>query len=450
MTDRSGFAEQIAPNTVQRSNYAWYVVFVLLLVGIVSQLDRSILSLLVDPIKTDLGLSDTQAGVLQGTAFALFFVAFSMPCGMLVDRVHRPKVLALGVAVWSVMTALGGLATGFWSLFAARAGVGMSEAILAPAAFSLIADYFPASSRGRAMSTYNMANYLGGGASLLVGGLILGALGGTSVILPLVGSMHDWQVTLLLVGLPGLFASLLVLTVREPTRSNPQPARNTSKEKFIDHMRQAPRVYFAVHAVSALTAFTGIGVVSWLPSYFVRQFALTPAHVGAMLGPVSALAGVLGCLSSGLCSDWLVSRQRLGGRFLLPLAWWPLALFGLCGLVFASDPRIALVGVFVFLFGSGFGLASVGPTIQDITPGQFRGQAAALHFVLAGLLAFGSAPALVGLISEKYFKGQASLGQAMVVLMVPIILTGFTVCASTLRAYHHRRIAFASAPVSKS
>ncbi len=449
MTVGSGFAEQIEPRAFLRNAYAWYVVFVLLLVGIVSQLDRSVLSLLVDPIKADLGLSDTQAGALQGTAFALFFVAFSMPSGMLVDKIHRPKILALGVAVWSLMTALGGLATGFWSLFAARAGVGMSEAILAPAAFSLIADYFPASSRGRAMSTYNMANYLGGGASLLVGGLILGALGKTNIMLPLVGSVHDWQATLLFVGLPGLFASLLVLTVREPARSIPQPERSASKEKFIDHMRQAPTVYFAVHAVSALTAFTGIGVVSWLPSYFVRQFALTPSHVGAMLGPVSALAGVLGCLSSGLCSDWLVGRGRMGGRFLLPLAWWPLALFGLCVLVFASAPNIALVGVFVFLFGSGFGLASVGPTIQDITPGQFRGQAAALHFVLAGLLAFGSAPALVGLISEKIFKGQASLGQAMFVLMVPIILTGFTLCASTLRAYNHRRIAFGSAPGGK-
>lgn len=429
---------------------AWYAVAVLLFAGIVSHLDRYIVSLLVEPIKVDLKLSDTEVSVLQGASFAMFFVAFNLPFGMLVDRINRTALLAYGIASWSIMTALGGLADTFWGLFALRAGVGISEACLAPAAFSMIADYFPPKSRGRAMSTYNMANYLGGGASMLVGGIVFGSLGGQQTVLPGIGRLEAWQATLMIVGLPGILVALLMLTVRDPLRASSLRRSALSREEgFWTHMLEAPWVYGAVHGVSALTAFAGIAVATWLPSYFVRSFELAPATAGKMIGPVSAIAGVLSCVLSGICSDWLVARDQVGGRFLLPLLWWPMAALGLAVIVFADSPFFALFGAFVYLCGSGFGLASVAPTIQDITPNQFRGQATSLHFVLAGLLGFGSAPTLVALVNDHVFERPDALGLSMVIVLTPVILAGFALCLAARRIYDARRRQFV-APGRKS
>jgi MFS family permease len=166
-------ADRVAAAHYPPRGYAWYVLFVLLIIGITSYLDRNIVAVLMEPIKQDLQLTDTEVSLLQGMAFAVFYVAFGLPFGALVDRKNRRVLLAFGIALWSTMTAAGGLAESYWQLFAARAGVGIGEACLAPAAFSLIADYFPPSQRGRAMSVYNMSNYLGGGASMLLGGLVL-------------------------------------------------------------------------------------------------------------------------------------------------------------------------------------------------------------------------------------------------------------------------------------
>ena len=423
-----------------RAAYAWYVVFVLLIVGITSYLDRYIVSLLVEPIKHDLRLTDTEVSFLQGTAFAIFFVAFGLPCGALVDRANRRTVLALGIAIWSIMTAAGGFAQNYWQLFASRAGVGIGEACLAPAAFSLIADYFPPKQRGRAMSVYNMANYLGGGSSLLIGGLVLTMLGGAgAALLPGIGTIASWKATFIIVGAPGILLAALIFTVREPVRRQMTREAAGVTEGFVEHMRKAPRVYAAVHFVSAMTAFTGFGVASWIATYFIRRFGLSPAETGLIVGPVSAVCGMVGCILSGVTSDRLVTIGAVGGRFLLPLLWYPAALAGLLVMVSAPSEGLALVGVGLFMVGSGFGLASVPPTIHDITPNQFRGRATSLHFVLAGILALGSAPTLVALANDYLFGDPEALGPSLLLVMTPVIVVSFLVCLTMRRAYDRLR-----------
>lgn len=422
--------------------YAWYVVAVLLIIGITSYLDRNIISLLVEPIKADLALTDTEVSLLQGTAYAVFYVAFGLPCGALIDRKNRRTVLAIGIAVWSVMTAAGGLAETYWQLFLARAGVGIGEACLAPAAFSLIADYFPPARRGRAMSIYNMANYLGGGASMLIGGLVLRMLGGVgTAFLPGLGHIASWKATFIIVGLPGVLLSLLMLTVREPKRRQMAraPSASGSAEGFLEHMRRAPLVYGSVHFASAMTAFTGYAVAGWSPTYFVRSFGLSPSEAGVMIGPVAALGGMAGCVLSGVASDRLVTANALGGRFLIPLVWWPIALCGLLAILSAPTPGLALAGVAVFFFGSGLGLASVAPTIHDITPNQFRGRATSLHFVLSGLLGLSGGVTLVALVNDYLFRNSEALGKSMLVVLVPVIAISFAVCLLSRKAYERTR-----------
>src|SRR5262245_37061055 len=187
--------------------YAWYVAIVLMLCNTLSFIDRQILGLLVTPIKAELGISDTSIGLLQGLAFGIFYTLLGIPMGRIVDNGNRRNLVAAGIFCWSLMTALCATARGFWTLFAARMGVGVGEATLSPSAFSLLSDYFPKERLGTALSVFSMGIFVGSGLALIIGGLVIGAVG-------------SWRLTFLIVGLPGLLATLLVFTLKEPLRKN--------------------------------------------------------------------------------------------------------------------------------------------------------------------------------------------------------------------------------------
>jgi MFS family permease len=423
--------------------YAWYVVAVLLIVGITSYLDRYLISLLVEPIKADLAISDTQISLLQGAAFAIFYVAFGLPFGTLVDRANRRNILAGGIALWSVMTFACGLASSYWQLFLARAGVGIGEACLAPAAYSLIADYFAPRARGRAMATYNISNYLGVGASLLVGGMVLRAFGGARMAeLPLIGETATWKAVFFVVGAPGFVLALAMFTVREESRKGIAPSIGDGQatfRDFLDHLRVSALAYGSLYFVSAMTAFIGLTFAVWAPSFFVRTFAMKPALVGITLGPINATAGLLGCVASGIIGDRLVASGRVGGRFILPLFWWPLAMFGLILLAVANTPAMAFAAVAVTTFGSGIGLASVPPAIQDITPNRLRGRATALHFIFSGLLGMGLAPTLIAMVTDHVFHSPAALRESLLVVLAPVVIVSFSICLASQRVYERAR-----------
>ena len=205
------------PPAYPRQAYAWYVVAVLMFAYIVSYVDRSILTLLVEPIKRDIDVSDTQVSLLHGFAFALFYTLMVLPIGRLADRRHRVGIIAVGVALWSVMTAVCGIARTFTHLFLARVGVGFGEAALNPAAYSLIADYFRPHLISRATSTYVMGTYLGFGIAYMVGGTIVGAVADRpDIVLPVLGAVAPWQTVFFYVAAPGLLVLVLLATIRSP------------------------------------------------------------------------------------------------------------------------------------------------------------------------------------------------------------------------------------------
>src|SRR5579863_2688587 len=201
--------------------YAWYVVIILTALYMLSFVDRTILSLLVGSIKRDLGISDTRIGLLQGLSFALFYTIMGLPLGRLADTRSRRNLIAAGVVVWSLFTSFCSAAKSFWALFFTRIGVGVGEAGLSPAAYSLISDYFPPDRLGVAISVYYMGVFLGSSLALLVGGIVVDTMARVhTVTLPLLGTIASWRVTFLIVGLPGLVCALLVYTIREPLRKN--------------------------------------------------------------------------------------------------------------------------------------------------------------------------------------------------------------------------------------
>ena len=202
--------------------YAWYVVWALTAIYMLSYMDRQILSLLVGPLKRDLAISDTRVGLLQGLAFGLFYTLMGLPLGRIADRRSRRGLIALGIVLWSLFTSLSSVARSFWSLFLARMGVGVGEASLSPAAYSLIADYFPAERLGVAISVYYMGVFFGSSLSLVVTGIIVDLVAHTPTIaVPWLGTMAAWRITFLFVGVPGVLFALLAYTIREPVRREP-------------------------------------------------------------------------------------------------------------------------------------------------------------------------------------------------------------------------------------
>src|SRR5262249_45760103 len=294
-----------------RLSYAWYVVIVLMACYTLSFIDRQILSLLVGPIKHDLGISDTRIGLLQGTAFALFYTFLGLPLGRLADRSSRRNLIAAGVFMWSLMTGLCSVTASFKSLFLARMGVGVGEATLAPAAHSTIADYFPRERLGTALSIYAMGIFIGSGAALIVGGTVVSAVTGLPEIhLPLIGAIASWRLTFLIVGLPGIPVGLLVYSVREPLRRNLLTTSDgrISRLNLAGALRQLISRWESVVGVSvglSCQALCNYGLLAWAPTYFLRVHGWGPARTGLVLGVLTLTIGCLGMYAGGmLCDRW--------------------------------------------------------------------------------------------------------------------------------------------------
>ena len=254
--------------------YAWYVVGILTLANASAFIDRQVLGLLVSPIRRDLGISDTQMGVLYGLAFALFYTLLGIPLGRLADRGSRRAIIGIGIAAWSVMTVLCGLARTYEQLLLARFGVAIGEAALAAPALSLLADYFAPNRRATALSVYALGIYLGAGLANLVGGAVLSGLDENAMLVwPIIGTIRPWQSVFIVVGLPGLIVALLMATVREPERRETGQATDAAAFTIHDVMRylRANRRTFLCHNLGyALFAMVNFASAAWLPTNLIR------------------------------------------------------------------------------------------------------------------------------------------------------------------------------------
>src|SRR5262245_22194044 len=260
-----------------RPAYAWYVVGVLTLAYMFSFLDRQIISMMIAPIKRDFGLSDAQVGFLSGTTFALFYTFFGLPVGRWADTRSRRVLIAVGFVLWSLMTAASGLAQRFWHLLLCRVGVGVGEATISPAAYSLIADYFEPRRRGTAIGVYSFGIYLGSGLSLVCLGLLLGFVAkGESVVLPLMGAVRPWQAVFFLVGLPGVLCALLLGTVREVPRHGLKGAAAgtdgaMSLREVFGFLSAHRGTFLSLFLGMACLTFAGYANSQWMIALFTRK-----------------------------------------------------------------------------------------------------------------------------------------------------------------------------------
>jgi MFS family permease len=431
-------------------HYAWYVIGVLFLVTLFSQLDRQLPALLVRPIRASFAISDTQFSLLQGYAFSLCYTLMGLPLGRLVDRAVRRSLIVWGMLFWTAMTALSSLADSYAWLVIARMGVGVGEAVLAPAAYSLIADYVAPERRGRALAVYYTSIAAGSGASLLLGGWLLGAIPKEGLVLPLVGALAAWRVCFLAAAAPGVLLALLMMTVREPQRrvQPGQPDAPTVRQ-FMQFLAAQLPTMARLLTYPALLAIIGYSMLSWAPAVFERRFHLPASRSGIVLGILIAAAGVGGTLFSGFLSDYWTARGVRAARFRVALtgtlACAPFAV--VWPLVANATAAVALLGMAIF--GLAIAQSAAPASIQEVVPNRMRGQAVAVYLLIAGLLGIGLGPVLVALVTDRIFHDDAALHYALSATVLPAAMLAIWICWSGLAPYARTRAALA-APFSNT
>jgi len=411
-----------------RPAVGWYAVTVLTIAYVLSFIDRSILTLLVGPIRADLGISDTQISLLHGLAFAIFYTTLGIPIALLADRLNRRNIIAIGIVVWSVATAMCGLARSFWQLFAARVSVGVGEAALSPAAYSMIADLFPPQRLGRALAVYTVGAFAGAGLAYLIGGAVVGAVSGaSSVMVPVLGEVRSWQLVFFIVGWPGLLVALWMLTVREPVRRHVRQAGTETSipaalRDCLRHMRAHWQTYSAHLLGFALLGLVFNATIAWMPSYLIRIFALAPGQAGFWVGIALLVFGTLGVLTGG----WLTDRWNAAGhtdaamRVGLTCAVCTVP-FALSATLVPSLPTsIALFAGLVFFTSMPFGAAAV--AIQIVTPPLMRATASSMYLCVLNLVGLGLGPTLVALFTDYLFGDDAAVGRSMALTAALVLL----------------------------
>ncbi|WP_180024849.1 MFS transporter [Acinetobacter sp. YH1901134] len=402
------------------SVYAWYVVLLCMLAYIFSFIDRQILALMIEPIKADLNLSDTQFSLLHGLAFSLFYAFMGLPLAYLADRFSRPKIIAAGIIFWSIATALCGLSKNFIQLFFSRMGVGVGEAALSPAAYSMFSDMFSKDKLGRAVAVYSIGSFVGGGIAFLVGGYVIGLLKDLSLIeIPIFGAVKAWQMAFILVGLPGIFIGLLfILTVRDPKRKGQSVNASGEVEKvtiraaftFLKKHRKTFTCHYLGFTFYAMALYC---LISWSPAFFMRNFSMTPTEAGYMLGTVLLVANTLGVFCAGWLNDWLIQKGRKDAPMIT-------GVIGIVGLVLplvaftqVSEYWLAVTLLAPAMFFASFPMPISTTAMQMLAPNQLRAQISAIFLLISNLVAVGIGTTLVALVTDKIFENPLMVGTSL-------------------------------------
>jgi MFS family permease len=422
--------------------YAWYVVIILTALYMLSFVDRTILSLLVGSIRRDLGISDTRIGLLQGLSFALFYTIMGLPLGRLADTRSRRNLIAAGVVVWSLFTSACSASKSFWSLFLTRIGVGVGEAGLSPAAYSLISDYFPPERLGVAISVYYMGVFLGSSLALLVGGVVVDTMTRIhTVTLPLLGTIASWRVTFLIVGLPGLLFALLVYTIKEPLRRNMlrsaqgEVARVTFAQSF-GQMRIRWQSVGGISLAMVFQSMANYALISWGPTYFSRVHGWTPGQSGKALAAILLIAGCGGMYTGGRLSD----RWQRRGLDEAPMRVMVLGAIGTILLLpigtLLPDVRwtLALLYAGVFCLALPMGISAA--ALQRIFPNQVRGVVSALYLFVLNIGGLTLGPLLPGVFNDYLFHNGKMIGYSLSITMGGAAVL---MLVTLLAAYRHYR-----------
>ena len=408
---------------------AWFTVSVLALATTFALLDQGILGLLIQQIKVDFQLSDTQAGWLLGPAFVLFYAAFGVPLSRYIDRLNRTKIIAAGIFIWSMATAACGLAASFMQLFIARVFVGAGEAVNGPAAYSIIADCFSRDRLPRAVATMQIGSVAGSGLSLLLGGAMIWLVANIgNPVLPVVGQLRPWQVVMMGVGLPGVFVSLLLLTkVKEPPRRNLR--MDTRKVPLSGAVRYLG-LHFAVYGPMFLGLTLGSldrGNIAWGAAFFERTYGWSPAQYGITQGIVSIIAMLSGLYLGARWVDRMQARGLMDAPFRVILYTRAVALPFAIAMPLMPTPELAIAASAVSFLTLGMSGPMLNAVLLIITPNEIRGQVMAMYLFIFTVVAQGLAPLITGMTTDYLFTSPGDLRYSILLLHLVFLPTSLIV-----------------------
>ncbi len=413
---------------------AWYAMTILLILYTISYIDRMVLSLLVDPIRATFGISETQLSLLHGFAFAFFHAIFAIPIARMADLGSRVTIISVGSVVWTAMTSTCGLAQNYWQIFLFRMGVGIGEASLTPAAYSLTADYFDPKTLPKAMSFYSSGIFIGSGLALLFSGAVISFL--PALTIPGFGTLEIWQSTFIYVAVPGMVVlAIFWATVKEPPRqqSNKQEVTSPTMRETWNYVLTRRKVYLVHWFGFAFLAMVWAGLAAWQPSFFIRTFGWSPGKVGLWLGLGNLIFAPIGILTGGWLARRLLEAGRKDANILVGLVAAAGALvFGISAHV-SSDELVALSLTMPYLFFISMPWGAAPAALQVITPNRMRSTISALFIMVINLMGIGAGPTIVALFTDFLFKDEARVGYSIALTLavcIPISMVLLNWCRS--------------------
>jgi MFS family permease len=412
----------------------WAMVLVLTLLYIYAQIDSSSLILMVEPVKHDLGVSDTEMSLLLGLSFAAFYAVLGLPAGYLVDRMARRPIIGIGVVLWSSMTMGCGLAQTYWQLFLGRCGIGLGEAAITPASYSLIRDAFPPDKRGRAFGIFTAGTYIGAAAAVMLTGGLLGLYGsGKLVGVPFVGTLRPWQAVLVTIGAFGIPLSLLVLTFREPERALASDEASVRFAEALVHVKANWRPYLPLVLFVTCFYMVAISYGSWMPTIIARTWHLPPAQIGLFFGGCLLICAPIGAWCGGHMIDALVRRGRRDAAQIVGV--WITIVFIPFGV---AAPIVPGVGEMFFALAAQLLVAGAynpvaASILAELTPQRLMGKVTAIYLLVFTLLGRGLGPLLVAAISDAFFTGPQALGFALGSAAAALMVAALVAIALLLR-----------------
>lgn len=421
------------------SGRAWFTVFILLLAYVLSFIDRQILNLLVEPIRHDLDITDTQMSLLMGLSFAIFYTIAGIPLGRVADSKSRRGLIGAGVFVWSLMTAACGLAQQYWHFILFRIGVGAGEAALSPAAYSLMADSFPPEKRATAISVYSMGIYLGAGMAFLLGGMVITfANAQGDVMLPIIGLVRPWQLIFLMLGGAGVAFCLIVFAIKEPSRKGIGAGVAVPLKDVGAYLLSIRKAVICHNVGFACLSFASYGASAWVPTFFIRNHGLTPGEVGVYYGSIVMVAGSLGIVFGGRLADYLSRKGYTDSNMRVGL---------LSAIITIPFNAVYLIGdlnlVWFLMFFNVFTVAmpfGVAPAaIQEVMPNAMRGQASAIYLFTITLIGLGIGPTAVAMFTDFVFNDDAAVRYSIFIVATVVTLGSVTLLWMGLKPYREAR-----------
>jgi MFS family permease len=393
-----------------RSGAKWCVIGFLCLFTAISYVDRFILALLADPLRAALGISDTQLGLVIGSGFGILYAASAWPVAYLLDRGNRVRIVCVGVMGWSMFTLLSGFAGSFGWLLVARAGVAIGEAVLMPAAVSLVADLFLSHHRTLPMCLIQGVTGLMGAGAFAVGGAAYALAQHLSIGL----GTESWRLTLILLGLPGLLlAPLWLLTVREPDREAALKGESGKAGSAIAFFLGSWRFYLPFFIAFGLFAMASYSFYSWTSTILVRSYSLSIATAGFYFGTVGMLANLAGMVVWPAVNATFLRRGRVSITLVLHAVATGLAVGSIASLLFVNRLDLLLVVIALTNFGVCGAGSMVALAIQSSTPPWLRARMTSLYLLISTLLGLATGPALCAWMAQHFFSGDGALRQSL-------------------------------------